>query len=616
MSLKEGHPLDLLGAPSIFGQPYHGLATAETREGVFGWWLALPNGQYKLLDTVTPPSQNAIVPGRNPGLGQFRVGPKRIEIPGVPPVVRNEMQAAEDVEAGREWRTVAMYGDVASLGVSIGNLWADSTGARWRVLVSSAQVDQDYAGAISISVSVRRFGAFGRPDTNETKTKVFTMATLGQTGPADGWQMAGHVIRMTQTGETSRDGSRHMIAFDVDHELREQDVAFIRAASWHSDASTPINRFASCSPALCGMIEIVLSGSPDLPGGWDFNINVLKTRDQAMGAYTNTYTRTGPHPSDIWVGFAAESTETETEGGVTRVITAVGLSTEVAPSVLIRDDHRYYMTTVTWSLVGMYYDPETDLPVDVTVDFEREQTFDASYEGGWTGTRTEFRSYSTGQTTVLSDSIQIDVTNYRTDMVRNKRVLKRGGVVVDSFETVASQVRTAYRQGTYDDRFVVNERHFENFAKAGDYEVSTSGIEDYNAGPGTIGSSGFYGSYEPHTFNISSTVQSMRRVFGPTWGGPSFVEAGPIPPTNAPSWLANWVTFVARQSRTSWRLFSGTPHTVLIPQSLFHAGQLIYPGGLMPGYAAAPITALPAINVAYNPVTGECVQRDRPVCWV
>lgn len=612
----EGLPLDFLGAPSIFGQPYHGLATAETREGVFGWWLALPNGQYKLLDTVTPPSQTAIVPGSLPGLGQFRIGAKRIEIPGVPPVVRNEMQAAEDLEAGREWRTVAMYGDVASLGVSIGNLWADSTGARWRVLVSSAQVDQDYAGAISISVSIRRFGAFGRPDTNETKTKGFTMAALGQTGPSDGWQMAGHVIRMTQTGETSRDGSRHMIAFDVDHELRERDVAFIRAASWHSDAATPINRFASCPPALCGMIEIALTGSPDLPSGWDFSVNVLKTRDAAMGAYSNTSTRTGSIPGERWVGFSAEETIlSDTEAGVTRLITAIGLSTEVAPSISIRDDHQRYLTTVTGALVGMYYDRETDLPVDVTVDFEREFTFDASYEGGYTGTRTEFRSYSTGLTTVLSDSIRIDVTNVRSDMVRTKRTLKRGGVEVDSFETLASQDRTFYRQGSYDNRFEVNERHYANFAKAGDLEVSTTGINDYTiTGTGNPGASGFWLEYEE--YNLSSAEASLMRVFGPIWGGPRFGEDGPTYPPVAPVWQTTWITLIARQSRTSWRLFAGTQHTSSMPQSLFHAGQLIYPGGLMPGYAAAPITALPAINVAYNPVTGECVQRDRPVCWV
>lgn len=622
MSLKEGHPLDLLGAPSIFGQPYHGLATAETRDGVFGWWLALPNGQYKLLDTVTPPSQNAIVPGTNPGLGQFRVGPKRIEIPGVPPVVRNEMQAAEDVEAGREWRTVAMYGDVASLGVSIGNLWADSTGARWRVLVSSAQVDQDFAGTISIEVSVRRFGAFGRPDTNETKTKVYTMTALGQTGPADGWQMAGHVIRMTQTGETSRDGSRHMIAFDVDHELRERDVAFIRAASWHSDAATPINRFASCPPALCGMIEIALTGSPDLPGGWDFSVNVLKTRDAAMGAYSNTSTRTGTILGERLVGFTLQSTIiSDTPEGQTIYSEPVGpngLDPDASPwSLSIRDDHQRYLTTVTGALVGMYYDPVTDLPVDVTVDFERERTFDASYEGGFTGSRTSFLQYSTGQTIELENTLKADVTNVRADMVRTLRTLKRAGVVVDSFETRVSQSRTYYRIKEYaqGSTLDVNERHYENFAKAGDLEVSTTGINDYTiTGTGNPGASGFWLDYEE--YNLSSAEVSLMRVFGPIWGGPRFGEDGPTYPPVAPSWQTTWITLIARQSRTSWRLFAGTQHTSSMPQSIFHAGQLIYPGGLMPGYAAAPITALPAINVAYNPVTGECVQRDRPVCWV
>lgn len=618
----EGLPLDFLGAPSIFGQPYHGLATAETREGVFGWWVALPNGQYKLLDTVTPPSQTAIVPGSLPGLGQFRIGAKRIEIPGVPPVVRNEMQAAEDLEAGREWRTVAMYGDVASLGVSIGNLWADSTGARWRVLVSSAQVDQDFAGTISISVSVRRFGAFGRPDTNETKTKVFTMAALGQTGPADGWLRTGHVIRMNAVGETSRDGSRQMVNFTVDHAFIEQDAAFVRAASWHVDAATPINRFASCQPAICGVIEVVLSGSPDLPGGWDFSINVLKTRDEAMGAYSFTNSRTGTLLGDRRIKFSLEmSFDVPMEGPLSYYVQRYvprgpdGMN-EIeggpVPDIIISDELWVINNTVSGAVVGMYYDPDTDDPIAVTSDVVLQSTFDASWDGAYTGYKTVRTEKATGARTLLENTLTLDASALRIYEVLQKWTIKRAGIIVDEFELRQRQERTNEVSGedTADQTIITSTSSINNFSKSGPLETITTGAEGYDE------------QVTQKTINIDDTSRARFRVYGPIWSGefdPRWGSPGNPPPppgSNGAGWRTEWIVYVGRQSRTSWRILAGTKHTYGPTPSLFHAGQLIYPGGLMPGYAAAPITALPPINVAYNPVTGECVQRDRPVCWV
>lgn len=151
------------GKVEVCGWPWHGLIK---RASAFApYLLYLPNG-------TTRPHPIPEAPWFN----------YRVQVPGVPAVVRSTEQQAEDVAAGRDWRTDALLGGRRlqlydrELG---GWIYCAPDGSRWLITVN----------LISKTATASRFGMVGM--TADVRTATVTWPSdEGQSSPAFGGLVA------------------------------------------------------------------------------------------------------------------------------------------------------------------------------------------------------------------------------------------------------------------------------------------------------------------------------------------------------------------------------------------------------------------------------------------
>lgn len=139
------HPLSRV---VIWGNPRHGL--------VEGGQLTLPNATQITWEQPYAPFMDRA------GYTQL------LEVPGTPAVVRTDEQQAADAAAGLEWRAKALlaggawqlYGKHLS-----GWIYVDPAGDRWLVRAPGLDEAEYLLGAAPvITITLRRFGVFGRPE--------------------------------------------------------------------------------------------------------------------------------------------------------------------------------------------------------------------------------------------------------------------------------------------------------------------------------------------------------------------------------------------------------------------------------------------------------------------
>lgn len=239
------HPLARFGT---WGSPYHGLVTADR--------LTLPNGQE--IDWPQP-----YAAGMPDLYGSTRI----VRVPGTPAVVRTEEQQAADAAAGHEWRDAAMISGVGQVyGKELnGWIYTDPDGVRWLVQVPGlAEVEYLFSGIPTITVTLKRFGAFGKdPEQHDYPRSVGTWGQIGSNILFDDVIIdRAHAI----VDATSEDGGQAVVM------LHKRRLSYA-AARRDGALSDPVVRYP------LGFLLLSISG----PGASaSVSFSVLRTRQQTI----------------------------------------------------------------------------------------------------------------------------------------------------------------------------------------------------------------------------------------------------------------------------------------------------------------------------------------------
>lgn len=173
---------------ALVGTPLHGLVKAGS--------LTLPNST-----SVPYPQPDA---SAGPDLAGAAWS---VERPGVPTVPLTPEQQAEATANGWQWRNKAMLsgGKRQVYGKELnGWIYIDSAGDRWLVTTTLDGATTDFVSALSGTVTLARFGDFGKPA--ESYTYPVSLASVGQDsaqpGPLQWFDADFSVVDITSAGLT------------------------------------------------------------------------------------------------------------------------------------------------------------------------------------------------------------------------------------------------------------------------------------------------------------------------------------------------------------------------------------------------------------------------------
>jgi hypothetical protein len=194
-----------------------------------------------------------------------------VERPGMPAVSLTPEQAAEATANGWQWRNRAMLsGSQRELyGKPLGGwIYIDSAGDRWLVTNTIESQSTDFVTALSGTVTLTRFGDFGKP--TESHTYSVSLTDLGQAPgqpePLKMYNTFSSLVEISSAGldvyALSPDGARAAIMINT----TSQELPSIYGRDLHY-------RYA------LGWLELAITGAGAAAG---VSLSVLRTRAQTL----------------------------------------------------------------------------------------------------------------------------------------------------------------------------------------------------------------------------------------------------------------------------------------------------------------------------------------------
>jgi hypothetical protein len=282
-------PAGPLAEVRIWGHPYHGLVTAPGTD--FTGIGTLARGGGYLMDYRMPRSADAW----------------KIQLDGVPAVVRDSGQAAADALIGYTWlSSIVVSGTGQVWGKDPGSnspcwYWRDAAGKVWRAQVQNTGPT---GGLLTqVVVDVRPFGRFGAGSIAARSTTL----THGLAIQSDLWALLG--------GTLSNDVRPVMHDIKPDGSAALFSISCMQASQFEVFS---LNDVTYKVPCPFGFFSIALATGGD---GWPVpSLTLLKTHEDALGAhassdtYENDSSRVPAGPSSRWQGTSI-ATQTFTIAG-------------------------------------------------------------------------------------------------------------------------------------------------------------------------------------------------------------------------------------------------------------------------------------------------------------
>lgn len=614
MTVDVKAPVGPWGRLTQMGNPYHG--RVDYAPATDTWSVTLPNAEvrpYRLYGNIwagmgdmgETPIYDVMTPYN---------GSNQLFDRGMPAVVRSEAQTAADVAAGIEWRNKAIIhppniGATSLSGTSW--LWCDSTGARWLVDVAWNLG----AGGVA-TVTLKRFGAFGKPATTYTKSKTWSLASIGQDSPAlpVEWSHPGdwfHSANKIGSQAIFRLGYRPTSAADAVYLLPGGSTA---GQTLYYQPFLPV-----------GFVRFSMSGVPD-SGTWDITLDVLATRAQTLGSDA---TQTWPTTERYAWDFPLDSTEV-IEGNTKTVTTTRTMNSHAGSAIdgtgLTSEEARIGKQGWRFDTVGRVLSKhfEGDAVVTISLDYWRARTWERSETqtvgGSIVSNYTRADAGSPWVHVSTSGSIVRDI-NYSVDEIdRSSLTLKRDGVAV--WTHAAGYERDETQTGQVVD---TSSTRTASGSATGYRRVYALGAQTDLWLPAMYGPSG--GTWLPlsllnhptagvvgHGYEIPNTgtlPDFVSRIWEPILRG---AIRGPAPtgePDAVGTWTLIWMPYAADCYGYIARATNGSNEAMVF-------SEVTTPSGTQPGIPLAQYNATtrPPLWLSHNPVTGDVVRSGWPVNWV
>lgn len=483
-------------------------------------------------------------------------------------VTRTEAELAADAAAGRTWRADAILsGQRMDLyGQTLGGwIYCAPDGGRWLVPAEALEIALETDQPLSVSLTLRRFGDFGRPAVEHIVT--LELADLGQAEPDPAYP-AGTSGYLTVCDITP-DGASALLM------LYQPVVPFSSSSGWHPLHKRPL-----------GWLELTLSG-----GGTEIvaSVAVVRTRAQTFG-------------SGVWSGVSSTAvTKFEQADSLSRVdmgtyyedtYTPMPLATTGSTGWTWYENAGSYEYSFAGRILALWYTAAGEV---------EEVTLDASTTGTVTnpapaevvsGTQVQHVFKSDGHTVLVSDDRQHTLSRTATVEEAFTVALKRGGALVDQSTGTASTSLSQTRRLIWLSGQPFSSSRGDSVTIDG--EATSNSVSGESAGPtlalGTVSPS-WFAALQPGNSPAQAALRAtdMLLLFP---GGSLTVD---------PLRYSNKLLALRR-----YRAAAGI--------ETYTHGPAAFPGGVHSG--AVTVAAL-AVFGSYNPATGEVVRdQTQSVCWI
>lgn len=629
MSMGSPTPFGPLAQVRLWGRPWHGRMDHNPLTDPYGKWrVELPNGAVKMVEPIGDVVEE---PGDITSVGRSAWRPyggenALFERSDIPAVERTPAQLSEDGLAGRQWLNKAIIHRPTAIAGIPNWVWVDASGMRWLVTVW-------FRSDGELRVFLRRFGYFGdryAPDFMITREMPYTLASIGQAGPAfPASDPNSETLLDFATHDVTKTGDKAIIRITLDggaYRFSEHYIPLVRN-------SIALGRHEHFAPALpVGWLELSMSGTPET-GSWDISINVLADRATTLGALTVTHTpdyedrahlgATTADPEYIWqieTGLVADQIISPTPIDVLRSTITSGINIYE----VYRRGSETYSASIVGAVLSMHY--ESGAVVTLTADFQWLSAYTVDSAFSYSGTDVwHYARANEGDVWMFSGrdmGMERTCTFTGAAELREGWTLKRNGIAVSEWSCGVSETRVSSANWRHAFSPGADAPHWELVSDSvtGGAEFETCG--DTHLWPAVLGTTlQIYGrggsqSFFSELFSVVRTLTDTSLLWAPVicpyvigvYGVPY------IPGETASAWRRCFVAYAHNCAGYIAYLTesAGGANTIL------RIGEITTPAGVEPAIppTAYNPTSRPLAFCSYNPITGDVARSEWPVNWI